>query len=79
MDDRVDIWMLLENSIQGILICDIKPFKGRSFPADELYAIQHLGRGVVEVIHYHHFVASFKERQRCEGADVTSATLEDRC
>ena len=74
MDDVVNVWVLLEHLVERSLILDIELVELWPLAADELNAVDNLLGGVVEVVDNDDLVASFEESERCERANVASAT-----
>ena len=80
MYDTVDIRVLLKHRIQLLLIRDVALYVLGLLAADQLYAIDDLGGGVVEIIDDHDLVVGFEQGEGSEGADVAcaAANLSDR-
>lgn len=78
MNDIVDIRVLLEHLIQGLLVGDIEGVVLGPLSADQLDAVQDLFGGVVEVVDDDDLVVGLEESERGEGADVAGATGEKR-
>lgn len=75
VDDTVDGGVLLEDLVEGLLVCDVGLVKLGAFAGDELNTVKsHLG-GVVKVIDNHHLVAVLEQRKRGKGTDVAGATM----
>lgn len=47
MDDRIDLWVLLEDMVEGLLVGDVNLVELRSAAADELYTVERNLGGVV--------------------------------
>lgn len=77
MNDIVDIRVLLEHLIQGLLIGDVERVVLGSLAADQLDAVQDLLGGVVEVVDDDDLVVGLEESERGERADVAGATGEE--
>lgn len=60
MNDRVDIWVFFEYSVECFFVRDVDLLEVWPFATDELNAIDHFGRGIVKVVDDYNFVASFK-------------------
>jgi len=78
--DTVNVRMLLKHLIQLLLIRDVALYVLGLLAADQLYAIDDLGGGVVEIIDDHDLVVGFEQGEGSEGADVAcaAAKLSDR-
>ena len=61
MDDAVDVWVLLEDFIEGLFARDVDIVVIWLLAADELYPVQGLWRRVVEVIDDNDLVAGLEE------------------
>ena len=66
MDHIVNIGVLLENFVQRSLVCDIDLVEGRSFAANQLYAIDDLGGRIVKVVDNDDLVVSLQEGESRE-------------
>ena len=77
MNDIVDIRVLLEHLIQGLLIGDIERVVLGLLAADQLNAVQDLVGGVVEVVDDDDLVVCLEESERGERADVAGATGDE--
>ena len=75
MNDIVNVWVLVKQRIKCCFVCDVELYKLRALAADQLYPIDDLFGGIVEVVGNDNFVASFEERKGCERADVASASV----
>jgi hypothetical protein len=78
VNDIVDIRVLLEHLIQGLLIGDIERVVLGSLAADQLDAVQDLLGGVIEVVDDDDLVVGLEESERGERADVPGATGRKR-
>ena len=66
--------MLIKDCVQSFFVCYVELLKVWFLAADQLYAVDDLSRGIVEIVRDHDFVPSLQQRQRCKGANVASAT-----
>lgn len=71
----VDIWVLVEDLIQPLLICNIALEVLGSFAGDKLYAVDAFFRGVVKVVDDHDLIVSFEECKCGEGSNVAGTTI----
>ena len=78
MNDIVNIRVLLEHLVQGLLIGDIKRVVLGSLAANQLDAVEDLLGGVVEVVDDDDLVVGLEESERGERADVAGATGEQK-
>jgi hypothetical protein len=78
VNDIVDIRVLLEHLVQGLLISDVERVVLGSLAADQLNAVQDLLGGVVEVVDDDDLVVGLEESERGERADVAGATGRKR-
>ena len=74
MNDIVNIRVLLEHLIQGLLIGDVERVVLGFLAADQLNAVQDLFGGVVEVVDDDDLVVCLEEGKSCEGANVAGST-----
>jgi hypothetical protein len=74
VNDIVNIRVLLEHLIQGLLIGDVERVVLGFLAADQLNAVQDLFGGVVEVVDDDDLVVGLEESERGEGADVAGTT-----
>lgn len=81
MDNVVDIRVLAEDLVQGLLIVDVNIVKLRLLAADELDAVDNFLRGIAQIVNDDNFVVGLEQRKRREGANVASATVrcQSRC
>jgi len=77
VDDIVNIRVLLEHLVQGLLVGDIERIVLGSLAADQLDAVQDLVGRVVEVVDDDDLVVGLEESERGERADVAGATGEE--
>jgi hypothetical protein len=74
VNDIIDIRVLLEHLVQGLLISDVERVVLGSLAADQLNAVQDLFGGVVEVVDDDDLVVGLEESERGEGTDVAGTT-----
>jgi hypothetical protein len=74
VDDIVNVWVLGKDLVQRGLVGDVALVEGWPLAADELDAVDDFLGGVVEVVDDDDLVVCLEERERCEGANVASAT-----
>jgi hypothetical protein len=75
VDDIVNVRVLGEDLVQRGLVGDVALVEGGPLAADELDAIDHLGRRVVQVVDDDDLVVGLQKGERREGADVARATV----
>lgn len=75
VDDIVDVWVLVEDSVQRLLVRNIDLLVLWSLSADELDAVEDLVGGVVEVVDNDDLVVGFEKRKGGERANVARATI----
>lgn len=75
VDDTVDLGVLGEDLVEGLLVDNIDIVEVRAAAADELDAVKGNLGGVVEVVDNHDIVAVLEECQRGEGANVSGTTV----
>ena len=73
VDDAVDIWALLKDCIERLLLSDVKVDEVWSLSTDELNAIQDFFRRVLQVVCDHHVVVIFQKGEGSEGSNVAAA------
>lgn len=74
MNDRINVWVLFEDSVKGLLVGDIDLGKLGSLAADELDAVQDLIGGVVQVVSNDDLVVGLEKRKGGERADVAGSS-----
>lgn len=77
MDDTVNVGVGFENLVEGSLVGDVELRKLGLLARDQLNAVQSLRRGVVEVVSNDDLVASLKQGEGGEGANVAGATVKE--
>jgi hypothetical protein len=70
VNDIVDIRVLLEHLIQGLLIGDVERVVLGFLAADQLNAVQDFLGGVVKVVDDDNLVVGLEESERGERADI---------
>lgn len=75
MDNAVDLWIFLEDLVEGFLICDIQLLKFWSLPRYQFNAINDFRRRVVQIVSNNHFVVGFKQRKGCKRPNVAGTTV----
>lgn len=76
VDHAVNVGVLAEDLVQGSLVGDVDIVELGALAADELDAIDDFLGGVVDVVDDDDLVTSLEKRQRGEGANVASATVQ---
>jgi hypothetical protein len=74
VDHIVNVWVLLEDLVEGSLIRDVAFVKSRSFATDELDAVYDFFGRVVQVVDDDDLVVRFEEGESREGANVAGTT-----
>lgn len=74
VDDIVDVWVFIEDSVQRLLVGDVDFLVLWSLAADELDSVQHFVGRIVEVVYNDDLVVGFEKRKGCERANVARAT-----
>lgn len=76
VDDTVNVRVFGEDLVERLLVGNVDLVVFRLLSADKFYAIQNLGRRVVEVVDDDDLVVGFEERKGRKGANVASATRQ---
>lgn len=74
MDHIVNIWVVGEDLVQALLVCDVDIVQSWANTRDHLNAIDDFIGRVVQVVHNDNLVASLNEGESGEGADVAGAS-----
>jgi hypothetical protein len=74
VDHIVNVWVLLEDLVEGSLVRDVAFVEGRSLAADELNAVYDFFGRVVQVVDDDDLVVCFEEGESREGANVAGTT-----
>lgn len=77
VDDIVDVWVLVEDRIQALLIGNVTIVVFGTLAADQFDAIEYLLGGVVEVVDDDDLVVGLEKGQGGEGANVAGATVRE--
>ena len=72
VNDRVEAF-LFENGIHGLFVAHVRFVEGNVLTGDGFQPIQHLGTGIVEVVHDHRLVPCADQLHTGVGADKPSA------
>lgn len=74
MNDAVNLRVLGENLIDGLLVCDVELVKGRAAAANQLNAVEGDLGGVVEGVNNNDIVTVLKESKGGERTNVSGTT-----
>lgn len=75
VNDTVNLGVLLENLLQGSLVCDVHLVQLWPLSCEQLYSVDALFARVIEVVDDDDIVAGLEKGKRCERADVPCATV----
>lgn len=74
VDDRVNLGVLLEDIVKGLLVCNVHAVEVRTLAGEHLNAVDDLGGAIGEVVDDDDFVVGLEEGDDGEGTDVAAAT-----
>lgn len=77
MNDAVDVWMRIEDFVDGSLIPHVNIMKLRASAADQFDAIERFLGRVVEIVKDNYVVVGLEQGKGSEGTNVAGPTVDE--
>ncbi len=77
MNDAIDVWMRIEDFVDGSLIPHVDIMKLRAFSADQFNAIERFLGRVVEIVEDYDVVVGLEQGKGSKGTNVAGPTVNE--